>query len=73
MPVSAGCEYMDGKRGSGVVRHDVLEMSGLPGVRVVGGVCEMCMRLALAGVGGVGERIGFGIYQCCRNSGSGSV
>ena len=42
---------------------DVLGMSVLRGMRVVGGVCEMCMCLALRGVGGEGcveERIWFG-------------
>ena len=38
-------------------------------MRRVGGVCEMC--LARGGVGGEGgERIGFGLYQCCGNMGS---
>ena len=51
--VNAGCQYMGGTRGSGVVSSadDVLEMSG---VRGVGGVCEMCMCLAQGGVGCVG-------------------
>ena len=46
---------MSGTRGSGVLSStgDVL-------VRGVGGVCDMCMCLAR---GGVGERIGFGLYQ----------
>ena len=45
--VSAGCEYMDGTRGSGFVStaDDVLEMSVVSGVRSVGGVCEMYMCL----------------------------
>ena len=39
-------------------------------VRGVGGVCDMCMRLARGGVGVVGgERIGFGLYQFWRNMG----
>ena len=33
------------------VADDVLEMSVLRGVRGIGGVCEMCMRLALVGMG----------------------
>ena len=38
--VRAGYEYMGGTRGSGVVycANDVLEMSGVRGVRGVGGV-----------------------------------
>ena len=45
--------YMGGTRGSCVLSSacDVLEMSV---VRGVGGVCDMCMRLARGGVGGVG-------------------
>ena len=43
---------------------DVFEMSA---VRGVGGVCDMCMCLAR---GGVGERIGFGLYQSCGDRGS---
>ena len=43
-------------------------MSGTRGLRGEGGVCEMCMWLAQSGVGG--ERIGFGLYQSCRNKGS---
>ena len=61
---------MGGKGGSGVLSStgDVLEMSV---VRGVGGVCEMCMCLALGGVGGEGdERVGFGLYQSCGNRGS---
>ena len=44
---------MSGTRGSGVLSStgDVLEMSV---VRVVGGVCAMCMCLARGGVGGEG-------------------
>ena len=44
---------MSGTRGSGVwySTGDVLEMSV---VRGVGGVCDMCMCLARAGVGGRG-------------------
>ena len=52
---------LGGTRGSGVsIADDVLEMS------VVG---EMCMCLARGGMSG-GERIGFGIYESCRNMGS---
>ena len=41
---------MSGTRGSGVLSNtgDVLEMSV---VRGVGGLCDMCMRLARGGVG----------------------
>ena len=44
---------MGGTRGSGVLASagDVLEISVERGV---GGVCDMCMRLARVGVGGVG-------------------
>ena len=44
---------MSGTRGSGVLfsTGDVLEMSVVIGV---GGVCDMCMCLALDGVGGEG-------------------
>ena len=47
--VSAGCEYMGGTRGSGVVSstNDVPELSVVRGAR--GGVCEMCMCLARGG------------------------
>ena len=46
--------YMGGIRGSGVLSSagDLLEMSV---VRVVCGVCDMCMCLARGGVGGVGD------------------
>ena len=46
--VSAG--HVGGTRGSGIVSSaaDVLWMRG------VGGLCEMCMCLALGGVGGEG-------------------
>ena len=60
---------MSGTRGSGVLssRGDVL-------VRGVGVVCDMCMCLAPGSVsgegGGVDERIGFGLYQSCGDSGS---
>ena len=45
--VSAGCEYMGGTRGSGVVSStdDMLEMSVVRGVRSVGGVGELCICL----------------------------
>ena len=56
---------MSGTRGSGVLSStgDVL-------VRGVGGVCDMCMCLARGGVGGVDERIGFGLYQSSGDRGS---
>ena len=62
---------MSGTRGSGILSStgDVLEMSV---VRGVGGVCDMCMCLALGGVGGKGGdewRIGFGLYQSCGDRG----
>ena len=49
--VSAG--HLGGTRGSGIVSSvaDVLEMSVVRGMRGVGRVCEMCMCLALGGVG----------------------
>ena len=57
-----------GTRGSGIVSSaaDVLWMSVVPGMRGVGGLCEMCMCLAGGGVGGdrggsVEERNGFGL------------
>ena len=44
--VSAG--YVDGTRGLGILYSaaDVLWMSGVHGMRGVGGLCEMCMCLA---------------------------
>ena len=44
--MSAGCECMSGKRGSGVVSsaYNMIEMSVVTGV-----VCEMCMCLARRG------------------------
>ena len=54
-------------------KADVLGMSVVCVMRGVGGVCEMCMRLARGGVGGQGwvdERIGLGIFQSCGNRGS---
>ena len=56
--VSAGCVYMGGTRGSGVVSSadDVLDISVVCGVRGVGGVCEICMCLDWDGVRGVGVR-----------------
>ena len=52
--VSAG--HVGGTRGSGSVSSaaDVLWMSVVRGIRGVGGVCEMCMRLAQGGVAGGG-------------------
>ena len=48
--VVAGCECMGGTRGLGVVSSadDVLEMSGVRGVRDVGEVCEISMCIAQA-------------------------
>ena len=48
--------HLGGTRGSGIVSSaaDVLWMSVVCGMRGVGGVCEMCMCLALGGVGGEG-------------------
>ena len=49
----------------------VLSSTGDVLVRGVGGVCDMCMRLARGGVGVEGdERIGFGLYQSCGDRGS---
>ena len=62
--VGAAYEYMGSTHSSG----SVLEMSVVRGVRGV--VCEMCMCLFRGGVGVVGrlgERVGFGIHQSCRN------
>ena len=52
-----GFEYMGGTRGLGFVSTavDVLEMSVVRGAAGVCGVCEMC---------------GFGLYQSCRNRAS---
>ena len=52
--VSAG--HVGGTRGSGMVSiaADVLWMSGVRGMKGVGGVCEMRMCLARGGVGGEG-------------------
>ena len=46
--------YVGGTRGSGIVSStaDELWMTVVRGMRGVGGVCEMCMCLALGGVGG---------------------
>ena len=54
--MSAGCEYMDGTRGSGFVSFadDVLGMSVVCGVIAGGGACEMCICFARGGVGGMG-------------------
>ena len=45
---------LNGTRGSGNVpsEDDVLEMTVVRGMRGVGGVCKICMCLALCGVGG---------------------
>ena len=52
--VNAGHEYVGGTRGSGIVSSaaDVLGMSVVHVIKGVGAVCEMCMCLARAGVGG---------------------
>ena len=54
--VSAGCDYMGGTRGAGVVSNadDVLQVYAVRGVRGAGGVCEICICLVRDGVGGVG-------------------
>ena len=62
-------------RGSGFVSSaaDVLGMSMVCGMRVIGGVCEMGMCLARAAYeerGWVNERIGFGLFHSCGNRGS---
>ena len=53
---TAGAGHVGGTSGSGIVSSaaDVLWMSVVRGMRGVGAVCEMCMCLALAGVGGEG-------------------
>ena len=63
-----GC--VGGTHGSDIVSSaaDVLWMSVVRGMREVGKVCEICMRLARVGVGG--EWIRFGLYQFCENRGS---
>ena len=50
--VSTG--HVDGTRGSGIVSSaaNLLWMSVVHGMRGVGEVCQMCMCLARAGVGG---------------------
>ena len=68
--VSARNEYVGGTRGSGIVSTtaEVLGMSVVRGMRGVGEVCEMCMRLAREGAGGEGgKRIGFTIRRSCGN------
>ena len=59
--VSAG--HVGGTRGSGIVSSaaHVLWMSVVRGMRAVGGVCEMCMCLALGGVGGERGVTGLGL------------
>ena len=51
--VNAGWEYMGDTRDSCVYYRHVLDMSVMLGVSGGGGMCEMCMRLARGGVGGV--------------------
>ena len=51
------------------IAADVLWTSVVRRMRGVGGVLEMCMCLALGGVGGVDEWIGFEHYQSCGNGG----
>ena len=67
LAVSAGCEFMSDTRGSGVesTANDVLEMSMLSGVRVVGGVC-VCVWVVVVWVvlGGVGGWPGSGLLLC---------
>ena len=50
--LSAG--HVAGTRGAGIVSStaDVLWMSVVRGMKDVGGVCEMCMRLARGDVSG---------------------
>ena len=50
--MSAGHEYVGGTHGLGIVSNAavVLGTSVVRGIRVVGGVCEMCMCLAWNGV-----------------------
>ena len=70
---------MVGIRGSGIVSSaaDVLWMSGVRGMRGVGGVCEMSMCLARGGVGGEGgawmRELGLGFTNPVETGGSVSV
>ena len=67
---------MNGTSGSGVLSStgDVLEMSV---VRGVGGVCDLCMRLARGGVGGEGgewmRELGLGFINPVGTGGGGVV
>ena len=64
--VTAVHEHVAGTRGSGIVfsAAHVLEMSLVRGMREVVVVCEMCMCLALGGVGGEWIR---GLGLCFTN------
>ena len=68
--VSAG--HVGATRGSGIVSStaDVLEMSVVRVIIGVVGVCVMCLLGARRRRGGMEERIVFGLYQLCGNSGS---
>ena len=52
--VSEVHDYVGGTRGSDIMSSaaDVLWMSGVCGMRGVGGLCEMCMCLVRGDVGG---------------------
>ena len=52
--MSAWYEYVGGTRGSCILSYaaDLLRICVVRGMKGVGGVCEMCMCLARAGVGG---------------------
>ena len=54
--VAVSAVHVGGTRGSYIVcsTGDVLRMSVVPGMKGVGGVCEMCMRLAQGGMEGEG-------------------
>ena len=83
--VSAGHEYVDGTRDSGIVfsATAVLGMNMVRGMRGVGVVCEMCMCLVRVGVVGEwirGLGLGFtnpvgtgGVLEVCLFLGCGGV
>ena len=70
--MSSGHEYVCGTRSSDIV-YNAANMLGMNVMKGVGRVDKMCMCLARGGVGGEGgvdKRIGFVLYQSCRNRGS---
>ena len=71
--ISAGHEYVGGTRGWGIVSSavDLLGLNVVRGMKRVGGICEMCMCLAVYKMRGwVDKRIWFGLHQSCWNRGS---